>query len=82
MSAGPEDLARAIPGDPGAVLAMTAAMETALDRKLGRLRDELLRDLQSRDPRSSLDRVESAIMMMTSKLESVSRRQVEGDRWM
>lgn len=80
MSTGGEDSAKM--GDHASAMAMAAAVDATLDKKLEKLRDELLRDARQRDPLHSLERLEATIMAMATKLDGVMRRQIEGDRWM
>ena len=56
-------------------------LDRALDSKLLKLKEDLLRAMAQANVRSNLERIDSSIMMMTAKLDSVQHQQLVGDRW-
>lgn len=70
--------------DPRASAGDGEHLATMIDRKLDRLRDEMMRSTHARDPHlaAKIERIEGAVMMMAAKLEQVLQRQAQGERWM
>ena len=56
-------------------------LKASLDDKLKQLREDLTRDLR-RTNTEPLERIESIVLMMASKLDNVLNRQIQGDTWM